>query len=95
MHVISMGMGSVMKMMMNGNPSIEPKENFSMKKETKEKKKLELNYKLKQMLLVKISQKKIQLNMEKVLMKKMEVDSTKNQNKMLSYNNKLMLLKLI
>jgi hypothetical protein len=53
-----MEMEFVMKMMMNGNPSIEPKENFSMKKEMKEKKSLELNYKPKQMLLVKISQKK-------------------------------------
>lgn len=88
MHVILMEMGFVMKMMMNMSQLIDLQVlNFLMKIEKKESKELKQNYKLKQMLNLSKAEDK---------MNKMQEDSRKNlRNKMLIYNNKSMLLKLI
>jgi hypothetical protein len=83
-----MEMGFVMKMMMNMSQLIDLQVlNFLMKIEKKESKELKQNYKLKQMLNLSKAEDK---------MNKMQEDSKKNlRNKMLIYNNKSMLLKLI
>jgi hypothetical protein len=83
-----MEMGFVMKMMMNMSQLIDLQVlNFLMKIEKKESKELKQNYKLKQMLNLSKAEDK---------MNKMQEDSRKNlRNKMLIYNNKSMLLKLI
>lgn len=86
--MILMEMGFVMKMMMNMSQLIDLQVlNFLMKIEKKESKELKQNYKLKQMLNLSKAEDK---------MNKMQEDSKKNlRNKMLIYNNKSMLLKLI
>jgi hypothetical protein len=83
-----MEMGFVMKMMMNMSQLIDLQVlNFLMKIEKKESKELKQNYKLKQMLNLSKAEDK---------MNKMQEDSKKNlRNKMLIYNNRSMLLKLI